>query len=69
MTGDVCLSRGPVEYRGTQMLWHPLIVKVYQPILTDSTNPETLEAAAGALQNLSACDWEVRASSVVVVIN
>lgn len=48
-----------IENRGMQMLWHPQIVQVYQPILSDCTNPETLEAAAGALQNLSACEWQV----------
>ncbi len=48
-----------IENRGMQMLWHPSVVKIYQPILSESTNPETLEAAAGALQNLAACDWQV----------
>jgi hypothetical protein len=31
---------------------------VYLPLLRECTNPETLEAAAGAVQNLAACEWE-----------
>uniref|UniRef100_A0A1I8IDZ9 Armadillo repeat-containing protein 4 n=1 Tax=Macrostomum lignano TaxID=282301 RepID=A0A1I8IDZ9_9PLAT len=34
------------------------IVPLLLPIVADCTNPETLEAAAGALQNLAACDWQ-----------
>jgi len=40
-------------------LWKPDIVKVYIPLLKDCTNPDTLEAAAGAIQNLAAGDWQV----------
>ena len=41
-------------------LWQPDIVRVYLPLLKDCTNPDTLEAAAGAIQNLAAGDWKVR---------
>ena len=44
--------------RGKEALWHPEVVAVYLPLLSDCTNPETLEAAAGAIQNLAACDWQ-----------
>jgi len=40
-------------------LWQPDIVRVYLPLLKDCTNPDTLEAAAGAIQNLAAGDWQV----------
>ena len=45
--------------RGMQLLWQPEIVNVYLPLLTDCENDETLEAALGALQNLTACSWKV----------
>ena len=45
------------------MLWQPEAVGVYLPLLSDCSNPETLEAAAGAIQNLAACEWEVRTKS------
>ena len=44
--------------QGMFLLWHPSIVPIYLPLLYDCTNPETLEAAAGAIQNLAACDWK-----------
>lgn len=46
--------------KGMELLWQPEIVHVYLPLLTDCSNPETLEAAAGAIQNLAACDWQVK---------
>ena len=39
----------------------PLILQIVQPylsLLSNCSNPETLEAAAGAIQNLSACYWQ-----------
>ena len=38
-----------------------LLIQVVQPylnLLSNCSNPETLEAAAGAIQNLSACYWQ-----------
>jgi len=60
-------DRPPGEYnQGMAALWHPTVVNIYQPLLSDCTNPETLEAAAGAIQNLAACEWppsvEIRAT-------
>uniref|UniRef100_A0A1A8GGP4 Catenin (Cadherin-associated protein), delta 2b n=1 Tax=Nothobranchius korthausae TaxID=1143690 RepID=A0A1A8GGP4_9TELE len=43
--------------KGIQMLWHPTIVKPYLTLLSECSNPDTLEGAAGALQNLSAGQW------------
>ena len=42
-----------------ELLWHPDVVHIYLPLLSDCTNPETLEAAVGAVQNLAACHWQV----------
>ena len=45
--------------RGMELLWQPGVVEVYLLLLNDASNPETLEAAAGGIQNLAACDWQV----------
>ena len=52
-------ARSPGPYRGQELLWQPEVVHVYLPLLSDCSNPETLEAAAGAVQNLAACSWQV----------
>ncbi|XP_050671727.1 catenin delta-2 isoform X20 [Leptidea sinapis] len=44
--------------KGTEMLWSPEVVPLYMTLLQTCSNPETLEAAAGALQNLAACYWQ-----------
>lgn len=44
--------------RGCDLLWQPEIVQPYLALLSGCSNPETLEAAAGAIQNLSACYWQ-----------
>ncbi|KAG7253929.1 hypothetical protein CRUP_030433 [Coryphaenoides rupestris] len=46
--------------QGAEMLWHPAVVKPYLTLLAESSNPATLEGAAGSLQNLSAGNWKVR---------
>lgn len=46
-------------YRGVQLLWSHNMIKVYGSLLKNSSNGATLEASAGAIQNLSACYWEV----------
>ncbi|XP_051938629.1 plakophilin-4-like isoform X2 [Hippocampus zosterae] len=43
---------------GAEMLWHPAVVKPYLTLLAESSNPSTLEGAAGSLQNLSAGNWK-----------
>jgi len=49
-------SGGPVT--GMELLWQPEVVQPYLNLLSNCSNPETLEAAAGAIQNLSACYWQ-----------
>lgn len=44
--------------RGMELLWQPEVVQSYLTLLQSCSNPETLEAAAGALQNLAACYWQ-----------
>lgn len=43
---------------GKELLWQPDIVKPYLILLQECSNSETLEAAAGAIQNLTACYWQ-----------
>ncbi|XP_042638335.1 catenin delta-2 [Orycteropus afer afer] len=50
--------------KGIQMLWHPSIVKPYLTLLSECSNPDTLEGAAGALQNLAAGSWKGWAEDV-----
>uniref|UniRef100_A0A4X2L6P4 ARVCF delta catenin family member n=1 Tax=Vombatus ursinus TaxID=29139 RepID=A0A4X2L6P4_VOMUR len=45
--------------KGFELLYQPEVVRLYLSILTESQNFNTLEAAAGALQNLSAGTWMV----------
>ncbi|XP_068575814.1 plakophilin-4-like isoform X2 [Cebidichthys violaceus] len=47
--------------RGAELLWHPIVVKPYLNLLAESSNPATLEGAAGSLQNLSAGNWKFSA--------
>ncbi|XP_034417704.1 plakophilin-4-like isoform X2 [Cyclopterus lumpus] len=47
--------------KGAEMLWHPSVVKPYLTLLAESSNPATLEGAAGSLQNLSAGNWKFAA--------
>lgn len=47
--------------RGAELLWHPLVVRPYLNLLAESSNPATLEGAAGSLQNLSAGNWKFSA--------
>uniref|UniRef100_A0A452INJ1 ARVCF delta catenin family member n=1 Tax=Gopherus agassizii TaxID=38772 RepID=A0A452INJ1_9SAUR len=44
-------------YTCFELLYQPEVVRLYLSILTESQNFNTLEAAAGALQNLSAGNW------------
>ncbi|XP_077549846.1 adherens junction protein p120 isoform X4 [Haemaphysalis longicornis] len=43
---------------GMELLWQPEVVQPYLALLSECSNPETLEAAAGAIQNLAACYWQ-----------
>lgn len=44
--------------RGMDLLWQPEVVQSYLALLSNCSNPETLEGAAGAIQNLAACYWQ-----------
>ena len=55
----MCSASGRLQGRAMSALWQGDIVRVYLPLLKDCTNPDTLEAAAGAIQNLAAGDWQV----------
>ncbi|XP_041366101.1 catenin delta-2-like isoform X2 [Gigantopelta aegis] len=61
--GPPQLPPGANEYKA---LWGMEILQVYSALLKHSSNEVTLEASAGAIQNLTACDWqpavEIRAS-------
>lgn len=52
------LSQKNEPVMGMALLWQPDVVKCYLCLLQSCSNPETLEAAAGALQNLVACYWQ-----------
>ncbi|XP_051520953.1 splicing regulator ARVCF-like isoform X2 [Myxocyprinus asiaticus] len=43
--------------KGFELLYQPEVVRLYLSLLTESQNYNTLEAAAGAIQNLSAGQW------------
>ena len=44
---------------GVELVWDPETVNLYVEILKRCNNPVTLEAAAGAIHNLIACQWNV----------
>ena len=44
--------------KGMALLWQTDVVQPYLALLSECSNPETLEAAAGAIQNLAACYWQ-----------
>lgn len=56
-----CLCSPLPPSAGFELLYQPDVVRLYLSILTESQNFNTLEAAAGALQNLSAGNWTVSA--------
>ena len=56
----------PEHTQGVGLLWQPSVVRVYLDLLLECSNPETLEGAAGALQNLTACSWEPAQVSAMV---
>jgi len=43
---------------GPHRLWHEETVRLYLRVLQESAEPEILEAAAAAIQNLAACPFE-----------
>ena len=55
-SAEIQLPPGAQEFQG---LWQSEVVSLYVDILKESSNPVTVEAAAGAIQNLTACYWKV----------
>ncbi|XP_059170841.1 splicing regulator ARVCF-like isoform X2 [Physella acuta] len=58
------LPAASVQYRS---LWGSEIHTLYSTVLKRCTNPITMEAAAGAIQNLTACDWQPAVESRAMV--
>lgn len=60
--GSGTASRSSIQrqepIKGYELLWQPEVVQSYLALLQSCSNPETLEAAAGAIQNLAACYWQ-----------
>ena len=52
-------GQAPEAVQGAARLWHPAVVRPYLAVLAECSNPDTLEGAAGALQNLAAGSWKV----------
>ncbi|CAF0821040.1 unnamed protein product [Didymodactylos carnosus] len=48
----------PREGRPVELLWQPEVIGTYVHLLRHSSNPDTLEATAGCIQNLTACYWK-----------
>ena len=45
--------------RGVEILWQPLMVNICVTLMRESSDPDTLEAAAGTLQNMCAGEFFV----------
>ncbi|XP_026076374.1 armadillo repeat protein deleted in velo-cardio-facial syndrome-like [Carassius auratus] len=56
-SGGVDLCKRSLPMKGLELLYQPEVVRLYLSLLKLSQNHNTLEAAAGALQNLSAGHW------------
>lgn len=69
---NVKSSRHPVEKKdlvfGAPLLWQPDIVRSYLTLLAESSNPETLEGASGAIHNLTASNWRVSVKIYLVYV-
>ncbi|CAF0751501.1 unnamed protein product [Rotaria sordida] len=48
----------PRQGRPVEMLWQADVIGTYVHLLRHSSNPDTLEATAGCIQNLTACYWK-----------
>ncbi|CAD5120835.1 DgyrCDS9389 [Dimorphilus gyrociliatus] len=42
-----------------QLLWHPTTLRTLLNMIKECTNPATLEAGVGVIQNLAACQWSI----------
>ncbi|XP_035039727.1 armadillo repeat protein deleted in velo-cardio-facial syndrome homolog isoform X1 [Hippoglossus stenolepis] len=55
--GTLDLPKRTDQMKGLELLYQPEVVRLYLSLLTCSHNNNTLEAAAGAVQNLAAGHW------------
>ncbi|XP_075955236.1 splicing regulator ARVCF [Anarhichas minor] len=55
--GTLDLPKRTDQMKGLELLYQPEVLRLYLSLLTCSHNHNTLEAAAGALQNLAAGHW------------
>lgn len=57
------LTKNPISQSdyvgGMQLLYEPELCHCFLSLLSESSNPDVLEASAGAIQNLAACLWRV----------
>ncbi|CAF1082343.1 unnamed protein product [Adineta steineri] len=56
--GNIHAIIPPREGRPVEMLWQTDVIGTYVHLLRHSSNPDTLEATAGCIQNLTACYWK-----------
>ncbi|KAL3982086.1 Fibronectin type III domain family protein [Acanthocheilonema viteae] len=56
--GQISALNGSESVTEAELLWQPQLVKLYLKLLQEASNPEILEACAGAIQNLAACHFE-----------
>ena len=54
--GNIHAILAPREGRSVEMLWQTDVISTYVHLLRHSSNPDTLEATAGCIQNLSSFD-------------
>lgn len=54
---------------GVALLWQPEVVYVYMAVIEQySSCSEAVEAAAGAIQNLTACNWKVYKGTLILSV-
>lgn len=54
------LNSPPAVREELAFLWSPRSLHLYFQLLSDSCNQDTIEAVIGCVQNLTACEWQVR---------
>ena len=54
---------------GCELLWQPETVTLYIYLITNSSNPITLEAVTAAIHNLCGCKWNVSFSLIYISLS
>ena len=54
--------------RGVEVFWQPLMVNICITLMRESSDPDTLEAAAGTLQNMCAGNYFVSRNNNIIII-